>query len=294
MNIKDSTEYKGLGVLFEILLRISRPFRVVSKKISRAADRLKFMQYKMIFGERDEDIYVVTHPKSGTTLTQMILYQLTTEGGLDFDHIYDVSPWIRNASFRRQDPIDLPSPRIIKSHDNYEEFDKKTKGRFIFVYRDGMDVSVSLYHQNKNYNNKDLKFDKFVDSFIKSKSWFKYSKSWLKNKNKFPILYIRYEDLIEKKENEIQRIIEFCNIKSSEDQIQRALHLSSFETMKMHEDKFGNQPKEKHQVFNQFIREGKSGEGKVALSDNQQNLYKKHHKKILEPIESTVFGNCTR
>lgn len=41
------------------------------------------------FGARETDIYVVTFPKSGTTLMQMIIYQLTTQGNMDFQHLYD-------------------------------------------------------------------------------------------------------------------------------------------------------------------------------------------------------------
>jgi hypothetical protein len=44
------------------------------------------------FGQRETDIYVVSYPRSGTTLMQMILYQMTTDGNMEFDHIYDVSP----------------------------------------------------------------------------------------------------------------------------------------------------------------------------------------------------------
>ena len=39
------------------------------------------------YGERDSDIHIVSHAKSGTTLTQMLLYQITTNGNVDFDHI---------------------------------------------------------------------------------------------------------------------------------------------------------------------------------------------------------------
>ena len=69
-------------------------------------------------------IYISTYPKSETTLMQMILYHLTTDGRMNFKHIYEVSPLIHNASFLGQKPPDLKSPRIIKTHDNYKDFGK--------------------------------------------------------------------------------------------------------------------------------------------------------------------------
>jgi Sulfotransferase domain len=212
---KDFT-YIGYNKLYKLALRISGKFK-------RLADKLYFEQFKMKFGEQDSDIYIVTFPKSGTTLLQMILYQLTTTGGADFDHIYDVSPWIRNASFLREKPKSFPAPRVIKSHDYYHEFEKNKKGRFIFAFRDGMDVAVSLYHQNKNYNKANLDFDEYMKQFLKNekKSWFNHSREWFNNKNGFPVLYIRYEDLINNKRREIERIIQFCQLDADEATIQR-------------------------------------------------------------------------
>lgn len=282
---KDFT-YIGYNKLYKLALRFSA-------KVKRFADQLHFEQYKMKFGEQDSDIYIVTYPKSGTTLLQMIMYQLTTEGGADFDHIYDVSPWIRNASFKKKEPKEYPAPRIIKSHDYYFEFEKNKKGRFLFVYRDGMDVAVSLYHQNKNYNKADLEFDKYMKEFLKPKkrNWFNHSKGWFRNKNGFPVLYIRYEDLIKNKRAEIERIIDFCELKVDESVIERAMHYSSFEFMKEHEEKFGVQPKEKVVVYNQFIRKGKKGEGKKTLSEEHQKEFLKHYAKIVETEESKIFKN---
>lgn len=280
---KDYT-YIGYKKLYSLAIRLSA-------RIKRFADNLHFEQYKLKFGERDSDIYIVTYPKSGTTLLQMILYQLTTKGGADFDHIYDVSPWIRNHSFLKKEPQEFPSPRIIKSHDYYHQFEKNKKGRFIFVYRDGMDVAVSLYHQNKNYNKTDLDFDKYLDKFLKpvKKSWFIYVKEWIENKHNFPVLYLRYEDLINDKRAQIERIIDFCELDVDESIIDRAMHFSSFEFMKAQEEKFGLQPKEKTVVYNQFIRKGKQGEGKAKLSESQQKEFSKHYSKIVKPLEEKVF-----
>ncbi|MDH5381351.1 MAG: sulfotransferase domain-containing protein [Cyclobacteriaceae bacterium] len=293
-NIFDKNiEYNGYRKLHAIFFKIHKYINRFSQRAKSQADKFAFEQFKMKFGEREDDIYISTFPKSGTTLTQMILYQLTTDGNMDFDHIYDVSPWIRNSSFLGKEVPDLPSPRIIKTHDYYKYFQKQIKGKFIFVYRNGMDVAVSMFHQNKNYNNQNLKAEKYIDSFIKKnkKDWFNYTKGWLRNKNNFPILYLKYEDLLNNKEQEIRKIIEFCNLKPDEDAIKRALKYSSFESMKKHENKFGEQmQKAPEKVFNQFIRKGISGEGKVEFSEKQQSIFAKRFSETIKKLEGNIFN----
>ena len=284
MDKEKSIEYIGYGALSNLFRKIYKAISKFGSKFAKLANELHFEQYKMVFGERKDDIYIATYPKSGTTLMQMILYHLTTDGKMDFEHIYEVSPWIRNASFRKQKPVELPSPRLIKSHDDYKKFPKGTKGKFIYVYRNGMDVAVSLYHQQKNYNKIDLKFDVFIKSSFKSKSWFKHTKGWFKNKNKFPILYVCYEDLLKHKRAEIDRIVEFCDLKPSNEAIDRAVKYSSFEYMKQNEKMFGDQALEDKNVYDQFIRKGKSGEGKEMFNKKQKEEFTRNYQKMVEPF----------
>lgn len=289
MDRKISREYIGYGILSNLFRKIYKTIDKLGGRILKISEKLRFEQYKMEFGEREDDIYIATYPKSGTTLMQMILYQLTTDGNLDFNHIYDVSPWIRNASFRKQPPINLPSPRLIKTHDYHYEFSGRTKGRFIYVYRNGMDVAVSLYYQQKNYNKSDLEFDVFIKSFFKNKDWFKHTRSWFDNKNKFKILYVSYEDLLNNKRDEIERIIDFCGLKAEQNAIDRAIEYSSFAHMKNCENKFGDQPKEQRQIFDQFIRNGKEGEGNELFSFDQKAEFVKHYSKIVQTSENKYF-----
>ncbi|MBA7550606.1 hypothetical protein ES705_43125 [subsurface metagenome] len=195
----------------------------LGKNISKAAEELNYLKFKMDFGELEDDIYIVTFPKSGTTLMQMMLYQLNTDGKINFNHIYDISPWLRNDAFKKRKPRDLPSPRLIKSHDPYEYYDKATKGKFIFIIRDGMDVAVSLYHQRKNYGKPNLEFDANFKAFMKPSkmNWFTFNRSWLENKNKLPILYITYENLTRNFDETLGKVTAFCNIKVSEKDLSR-------------------------------------------------------------------------
>ncbi|WP_282037591.1 sulfotransferase domain-containing protein [Saccharicrinis aurantiacus] len=291
MKTYNNIEYKGYEVLADILIRIARFIEKPAAYLRKKSRKMMFERYKLKFGERDDDIYISTYPKSGTTLMQMIMYQLTTTGDNSFDHIYDVSPWIHNDSYLGKEPRDLPSPRIIKTHDYYKEFHKTTKGRFIFVYRDGRDVAVSFYNQHKNYNNTKLKFEDYMDKSLKSKAWFKYTKTWFKNKHNFPILFVKYEDLINNKRGEIDRIIDFCKFDVDEKTISRAIKYSSFEYMKQNESKFGDQPIETKKIYNQFIRKGKIGEGKLALSKSQLEVYDKLYNKQLAKHYYKLFEN---
>ena len=283
-------EYNGYVVLAEQTFKINKLLASVARYFLSLSHKFKFEQFKIIFGERDDDIYISTYPKSGTTLMQMILYHLTTDGKMDFKHIYDVSPWIHNASFIGQKPPDLSSPRIIKTHDNYKEFSKKTKGKFIYIYRNGMDVAISNYHQQKNYNNSDLKLDKYLNVFFKQKKWFKHTSEWMLNKKNFSILYVKYEDLLDNKTKEIERIISFLGIPRNKKAFERALKYSSFEFMKKNENLFGEQPKVSEKIYNQFIRKGKSGEGKSLLTEKQKEMFMEYYKRMVKSIEEKTFG----
>lgn len=290
--IEKSKEYIGYKELAGINKRIHLAIHKFGLKFKRLSDRFTFEQFKMKFGERDDDIYIVSFPKSGTTLMQMMLYQMTTDGNMEFDHIYEVSPWIRNASIMNEPVPELPSPRIIKSHDFYYYFKSKPKGKFIFVYRNGEDTALSFYHQNMNYNNINEEFNEYLKKFMKrsKNNWFYFCKAWFENKRKFPILYVRYENLKKDKRTEIYRIAEFCGLEINNEIVERTLERSSFDFMKTHETKFGDQPKEKKEkVYDQFIRVGETGKGKEEFTQENAIEFKKQYEKVVKDLEEKIF-----
>jgi hypothetical protein len=252
---------------------------------SKVSFYLKYLKYTIEFGERDDDIYVATYMKSGTTWMQMILYQLTTDGSMDFDHIYDVSPWIRYAASANIQPRQTASPRIIKTHDPYLRIPSSRKGRFIFIIRNGMDVAVSQFHHRKNYNDPDLTFEKNFKQFfvIESKdNWFIFNQKWLQNKNKHSILFLTYEDLKTDFDTCLNKIIDFLHLEVTDEQLQRVKERSSFQYMKQFEDKFGEVPPQKdRRKFDNFIRKGKTNEGDQYFSQEQQRIFNDQLKKYL-------------
>lgn len=223
------------------------------------------------FGEKETDVYVVTFPKSGTTLMQMIVYQMTTDGNMDFEHLYDVSPWCRFSAFMNKSMPSIGERRIIKTHDEYGMLKGIGKGKFILVIRDCLDVISSLHEHVKSYNNPNSDLDELCNR--KMKDWFDFNNEWIINENGLEILYINYEDLIENKRDTIIKISKFLDIKMDNETISRVLERTSFEFMKRYESKFGEQP-EQWKVYNNFIRKGRVGEGKAKFTAEQINQYK--------------------
>lgn len=229
-----------------------------------------------VFGYKKDDIYVVSFPKSGTTLCQVILYEMVNNGQNEFEHINDVSPWIRNEVFKNNPIKEIPGRRIIKSHDYYKLFPRAFNGRIIFVYRDGRDVALSLFHQKKNYNNPSLSFEKhFAEMFGKGPmNWFRFNKLWFENKRNYNILYVSYNEMVNNKLKVINKLADFLKIDLNTFDTNIVLNKSSFEYMKANEQKFGEKPEKKtERVYNQFIRNGLIGEGKEILTSDQAEFF---------------------
>lgn len=247
--------------------------KILESITTRLATIIKDIDQYLYFDKlelRDTDIYIVTFLKSGTTWMQMILYQMLTDGKLNFDHIYDVSPWLTNESISNKDPErvnKLPNPRIFKSHDPYKKFDSSAKNKIIYVYRNPIDTAYSLYNHRKNYNNPEETIEQTLKQYFSEKeeyNWFTYTKTWLENKHGLNIYYVKYEDLKNNFDATVQNIAQFLQVNLNEETLQRIKERSSFAFMKQHEEKFGEQPKDKR-VYNQFIRKGEIGEGKKEI-----------------------------
>lgn len=264
-----------------MILFLCKWLEKIHEHSGNALSNFKQQLYFMDYEDRDSDIYVVTFVKSGTTWMQVILYNLLTDGNMNFDHIYDVSPWPKYESANNGSPEkvnSLPSPRILKTHDKYDFFNADNRGKFIYVYREGKDVAVSLYHHNKNYRDPSLTFDKnFEDYYVTPDpliNWFEFTNAWLENKNNFNILYVSYEQLKNNFDATVRKIADFVEVELTDEIMGRVKKHSSFEYMKQHEEKFGEKPPVQAQlVYNEFIRKGQTGEGNEYLNTEQKKLY---------------------
>ncbi|HXQ72677.1 MAG TPA: sulfotransferase domain-containing protein [Pyrinomonadaceae bacterium] len=232
------------------------------------------------FVPRNDDIFIVTYPRSGTTWLQQILYQLTTDGNMEFEHISQQVPFLEHALGKGRS-LNRPSPRIFKTHLNYRMV-PKGDCRYIYVARNGKDVAVSYYYYHKSHMGFGKSFNEFFNQYISGKvgygSWFAHVKDWWQRRNDPNVLFLTYEEMTEDLEAVIKKICAFCNIELNLEALPGILERCSFAFMKQHENKFDTLMEfawERHQQENAFFRKGQTADWKGHLDSQQEEAFEK-------------------
>jgi hypothetical protein len=244
--------------------------------LSGAAERIQLLNLRHFeFVPRPDDIFIVTYPRSGTTWMQMILYQLTTDGNLDFPHINEYCPWFEQSVRSAGGFEGQLSPRLFKSHLSYRQI-PKGPCKYVYIARDGKDVAVSYFHFFRSHFGFRGTFDEFFDLFMRGKvkggSWFEHVGGWWQHRDDPNVLFLRYEDLLNDLQGCVRQIIAFCDLKIDPARFPTILERCSFAFMKAHESKFDYQLGvlwEQGVVWNAFIRQGRAGAWKGTLSPQQ-------------------------
>ncbi|KAG2468620.1 RWDD1 protein, partial [Polypterus senegalus] len=155
----------------------------------------------------DDDLFVVTYPKSGTIWMQQIMTLIDAKGDLSASQSKLTSecfPWVELTEFAKNF-ASRPSPRLYCSHLPWYLLPKglrQKKGKIIYVSRNPKDVLTSYYHfhffANMLETPKDFEdfLDKFIDGRVNGGSWFDHIRGWYSHKDEFNILFLTYEELI--------------------------------------------------------------------------------------------------
>ncbi len=260
--------------------------------LSELHKKIEFIRLvRLDFVPRPDDIFIVTYPRSGTTWVQMILYLLTHDGKIDFQHISMVSPFLERFLIFNIMTIaeleDYPSPRIIKSHLSYNAI-PKGPCKYIYIVRNGKDVLVSFFHFYQSHLGFKGTFSEFFERFMRGKvqfkSWFKHVAGWLEHKDDPNVLLLQYEDLIHDPRGSIQKVIDFFGFKIAPEHFSAILEKSSFAFMKKYNNKFDHltgKMLEQGSIQGAFIRQGNIGEGQKLLTEQQEKLFEQKFQEYL-------------
>jgi hypothetical protein len=272
----------SLSALAYLLERGSHGVRLASRAAGNASAVMSFLSGSLYFKPRADDIFIASYPRSGTTWVQFILYQLTTDGKMDFDHLSQVSPWYERSMAIDSSAVrgfeGLGSRRLFKTH--LLPGWLPTGARCIYVVRDGMDVLCSYFHFYRSHlafkgSFADF-FTRFMDGRLQYRSWFDHVAAWRAREQRGETLIIAYEDLKRSIADTVRRIARFCEIEFAERRLDAVLERCTFDFMKQYEQKFDHITgvlMEKRYKNNSFIRKGSVGEGDALLDEQQKRVF---------------------
>ncbi|XP_056400062.1 sulfotransferase 2B1-like [Hyla sarda] len=234
----------------------------------------------------DDDVYIVTYPKSGTNWMIEILSLLRTKGDPTWCNSLPIwlrSPWYETIEGQSQIK-DVASPWVLTSHLPIHIFAKSfftSKAKIIYVMRNPKDILVSLFYFSKMVClYKDPKtFPEFFENFLQGNvlysSWFDHVKGWMQIKDNSNFFFITYEELHGDLRNSVIKICDFLEKNLDDSQIDLVVKHSSFNAMK--ENKMSNYtliPQDfMDQTKGSFLRKGVTGDWKNHFTVAQNEYF---------------------
>lgn len=221
----------------------------------------------------DDDLFLVSYPKSGNTWMRFLLANLlrSEHDGESNDPIdfHSAVRYVPEYELHTDEVNAATRPRILKSHTPHND----RFPRVAYLVRDPRDVYVSYYH----YLRKRLADGMDFSSFIRMDDlhpchWHEHVAGWIDQPN---VLLIRYEDMLADTAAEVTRLVDFWGGRVfSDEQVADAVARSSFTSMKALEQKNGRpfRTEQLRQQSTPFMRSGLAGAWTEQFSPDDHGL----------------------
>ncbi|KAI1295434.1 Phosphofurin acidic cluster sorting protein 1 [Halotydeus destructor] len=170
---------------------------------------------------RDDDIFVVTYPKCGTTWMRYIVWSIQNLGSRPLPSMhelsYNIAPFLERAGSGVANG--LPSPRTLNVHFPHRFVAQNSTAKYIYVARDPRDTCVSYYHFAREClggsGYVDATFDEFFELFITGNipygDYFDHLLQWWQRRNDPNVLFLTYEDMLQLPVDAVLRVADFIS-----------------------------------------------------------------------------------
>ncbi|EAW73318.1 sulfotransferase family 4A, member 1, isoform CRA_b [Homo sapiens] len=159
------------------------------------------------FPVRPSDVWIVTYPKSGTSLLQEVVYLVSQGADPDEIGLMNIDEQLPVLEYPQPglDIIkELTSPRLIKSHLPYRFLPSDLHNgdsKVIYMARNPKDLVVSYYQFHRSLRTMSYRgtFQEFCRRFMNDKlgygSWFEHVQEFWEHRMDSNVLFLKYEDM---------------------------------------------------------------------------------------------------
>ncbi|XP_024906413.1 sulfotransferase 4A1 isoform X4 [Pteropus alecto] len=159
------------------------------------------------FPVRPSDVWIVTYPKSGTSLLQEVVYLVSQGADPDEIGLMNIDEQLPVLEYPQPglDIIkELTSPRLIKSHLPYRFLPSDLHNgdsKVIYMARNPKDLVVAYYQFHRSLRTMSYRgtFQEFCRRFMNDKlgygSWFEHVQEFWEHRLDANVLFLKYEDM---------------------------------------------------------------------------------------------------
>jgi hypothetical protein len=198
------------------------------------------------FVVKDDDVFIVTYPRSGTTWTEQMVHLLVNKGEQGEQRLTDAVPWLETLPHRPNGMIEflktMPQRRLFTSHLPYPLMPHidNTTAKIVYMARNPKDVAISTYFHNQSKGGYEGSWDEHFQLFLYSDvgfgPYFDHVLPWWQaSQNYKNILFIKYEDMKHDHAGNVAKLASFLDIQADSRLIETIVMLSSFQTMASNE-----------------------------------------------------------
>ncbi len=193
----------------------------------------------------------------------------------------------------------LEPPAFFKTHaacldpgGGRASFPADTIAGAVYLVRDPRDVAVSYAHHDgldldvviARMADSEAKFEYWPDRCSENvpqvmSTWSEHLRSWITNPD-FPVLGLRYEDMLDDPLDALKRVAQFCGLDCRQEALERAVRLTDFSRLRQleQESRFTSKPKQDRA----FFRSGQSGDWRKKLNSVQISQIERDHAGVMK------------
>ncbi|XP_039719165.1 sulfotransferase 4A1 isoform X1 [Pteropus medius] len=184
------------------------------------------------FPVRPSDVWIVTYPKSGTSLLQEVVYLVSQGADPDEIGLMNIDEQLPVLEYPQPglDIIkELTSPRLIKSHLPYRFLPSDLHSgdsKVIYMARNPKDLVVAYYQFHRSLRTMSYRgtFQEFCRRFMNDKlgygSWFEHVQEFWEHRLDANVLFLKYEDMHRDLVTMVEQLARFLGVSCDKAQLE--------------------------------------------------------------------------